>query len=296
MCVLEVVVRIVSGLILIGAGVALLVVGYSMPSSNNAVEPEQHAEIAVSGPASPALVPTLVSDGWQIRWRAEAVPATEARPTPVVVRLPARRSLPLVSKAAAMPSEHASLARALQQELRRVGCYEGQLDGSWTTLTRRAMQTFNDRVNATLPIGEPNEILLTLVQNQQGRVCGAPCPPGQSVADEGRCMPNAILALAHKKTSPPLAVAQANNPTVTTESSSRIISSWAITATTMTPALPLPGDQERMSLAGPIAHTNPINPLALSAPTAGYVPRSAGPSQKKFGQGFFRELDRRGVN
>jgi hypothetical protein len=273
----------------------LLGIGYSMPPSNNTVEPERQSEIAISQPVS-----TVVSDGGQTRWRADVVPATEPRPTPVVVRLSARTALPPLSKVAAMPSDRASLARALQQELKRVGCYEGQLDASWTPLTRKAMQAFNERVNALLPIGEPNEILLALVQSQQNRICGVPCPPEQGLTDEGRCLPNAILAQAHKRPLQQTALTQPNSSTATAEATSRsiasrTIASWSIAATTAT--LPLSDDQERMSLAGPTGHASMMpNPPGSAIPAASSLPRRpTNSAPRKFGQSFFRELDRRGV-
>jgi hypothetical protein len=284
-------VRKVSGLVLIAAGAGLLGIGYSMPpSNNNTAEPERQSEIAISQPVS-----TVVSDGGQTRWRADVVPATEPRPTPVVVRLSARTALPPPSKVAAMPSDRASLARALQQELKRVGCYEGQLDASWTPLTRKAMQAFNERVNALLPIGEPNEILLALVQSQQNRICGVPCPPEQGLTDEGRCLPNAILAQAHKRPLQQTALTQPNSSTATAEATSRTIASWSIAATTATPALS--DDQERMSLAGPTGQASTMPNQGSSIPAASSLPRQpTSPAPRKFGQSFFRELDRRGVN
>jgi hypothetical protein len=287
-------VRKASGIVLIAAGVGLLGIVYSMPPSNNTAEPERQSEIAISQP-----VTTVVSDGGQTRWRADVVPAMEPRPTPVVVRLPARTALPPPSKVAAMPSDRVSLARALQQELKRVGCYEGQLDASWTPLTRKAMQAFNERVNALLPIGEPNEILLALVQSQQDRICGVPCPPEQGLTDEGRCLPNAILAQAHKRPLQQTALTQQNSSTATAEASSRTIASWSIAATTTTATLPLSDDQERMSLAGPTGQASTMpNPPGSSIPAAASsLPRQpTSPAPRKFGQSFFRELDRRGVN
>ena len=80
---------------------------------------------------------------------------------------------------ASIPKDRDSLARELQKELRRVGCYEGELNGAWTPMTKRAMKAFTDRVNATLPVDEPDTILYSMVQGQQDRVCGKPCPVGE---------------------------------------------------------------------------------------------------------------------
>lgn len=88
----------------------------------------------------------------------------------------------------------AQLTRDLQTELKRVGCYSGDVTGAWSPSTRRAMSTFMDRVNATLPIDEPDYILLTLVQGHTAQACGTACPSGQSTAEDGRCVPQAVLA------------------------------------------------------------------------------------------------------
>lgn len=93
------------------------------------------------------------------------------------------------------------LTRDLQTELKRVGCYSGEVTGTWTPSSKRAMSTFMERVNASLPIDEPDYILLTLVQGHAAQACGAACPSGQSAAEDGRCMPQAVLAArAAKKT------------------------------------------------------------------------------------------------
>jgi hypothetical protein len=88
----------------------------------------------------------------------------------------------------------ATLARDIQRELKRVGCYEGEVSGEWNTGTRRAMKTFVDRVNAALPTEEPDHILRTMVQGHPGHACGKSCPSGQTAASDGRCLPAAIVA------------------------------------------------------------------------------------------------------
>src|SRR5215475_6306128 len=137
--------------------------------------------------------------------RKAAAPRPEAAPpasAPVIVTLAPRSTDAVASRTAAIPRDRDSLARELQKELRRVGCYEGELNGVWTPATRRAMKTFTDRVNATLPVEEPDAVLFAMVQSQQDRVCGKPCPIDQGLSDDGRCLPNAILAKAARKPSP----------------------------------------------------------------------------------------------
>jgi hypothetical protein len=112
---------------------------------------------------------------------------------PVVVTLPQRTADPSRPQPPPQPSvshpppDRASLVRQLQGELKRVGCYEGDLNGSWTPATRRAMQAFTERVNAKLPVNKPDHILLALVQGHRDRVCGATCPAGQALQADGAC-------------------------------------------------------------------------------------------------------------
>ena len=91
------------------------------------------------------------------------------------------------------------LARDLQRELKRVGCYGGEITGNWTPSSQRAMSAFMDRVNASLPADEPDYILLTLVQGHTATACGSDCPSGQVAAEGGRCVPHAVVAQASRK-------------------------------------------------------------------------------------------------
>ena len=192
---------------------------------------------------------------------------------PVVVTIaqrPSEPSAPAPQKAGPAPRDRDAIGRELQKELKRVGCYEGELNGAWTPLTRQAMKAFTDRVNATLPTDEPDSILLTLVQAYQDKVCGKPCPAGQGLSDVGRCVPTAILARAAKKGAPVVAAAPpAEKPTPA-------ITSWSTTTTaaapTPAPAAGAPPPTEgRMALAGPTtAEATPppgTPPPAAAAPT-----------------------------
>ena len=126
----------------------------------------------------------------------------------VVVVLPQRAGEPTrapvaePSRPVPLPGDRVALTRELQRELKRVGCYEGEISGVWTPSSRMAMKGFTDRVNARLPIDQPDYILLKLVQNQNDKVCGKPCPAGLAAAQDGRCVSEATLADAAKKAEP----------------------------------------------------------------------------------------------
>lgn len=105
----------------------------------------------------------------------------------------------LTSSKAGDVATRAKLARDLQQELKRVGCYGGHITGAWTPSTKRAMWAFMDRINASLPLDEPDYILLALVQGHSGMACGADCKSGEVMSASGRCLPQAVVAQAAKK-------------------------------------------------------------------------------------------------
>ena len=145
-------------------------VNATMPTLTSQVSPESTAT-QTSHPAEVASAATV----------ADLIPGASAVVTPAD-RNP--RSVG-TSKAGGEIAQR-ELTRNLQKELKRVGCYDGEINGSWSPASRRAMKAFTDRVNATLPIEEPDYILLTLVQGHSAEACGAGCPADQVLAKEDR--------------------------------------------------------------------------------------------------------------
>lgn len=137
--------------------------------------------VARPGPSAPPLPPLVVAEAGPARYGAGG-----KVPTAPVGEDPKQR-----------------LARSIQIELARVGCYNGMIDGDWSAETRKAMKAFNDRVNATLPIAQPDYILLTLLQGHAAKACGTLCPPGQAEADNGSCLPRSVLAEARRQSAVP---------------------------------------------------------------------------------------------
>jgi hypothetical protein len=144
-------------------------------------------DVASTSQDLPALEPA--ADTAKVRWTAE------------VVTVAARSESHAAgigegwSRKAAAPRDTVGLALALQRELRRVGCYDGELHGVWAPATRRAMLAFLERANAMLPTEQPDQILLALLRGHEAKACGVACPAGQGLAADGRCLPVAILAL-----------------------------------------------------------------------------------------------------
>jgi hypothetical protein len=240
-----------SGVVLILAGLATA--AYVLPSGEMTdpdfgqitdVAKTQAAEtarrIAVVPEPKPAVRPT----------RSEAVPSFSAPVVVTIAQRPSERPAPAVQKAAPIPRDKEAIGRELQKELRRVGCYEGELNGAWTPSTRQAMNAFTDRVNASLPTDEPDSILLTMVRGYQDRVCGKPCPAGQGLGDDGRCVPNAILVRAAPKASTPVAIAAP----IPAQRPAPAITAWSTTTTPApTPPVGVAPTEGRMALAGPQA-------------------------------------------
>lgn len=90
--------------------------------------------------------------------------------------------------------QKALLARDVQRELQRVGCYVGEIDGIWGPGSQRAVTAFMQRVNAVLPVDEPDVFMLSLLSAEAHTVCGTGCPHGQVLSAGDRCLPSTLLA------------------------------------------------------------------------------------------------------
>ena len=86
------------------------------------------------------------------------------------------------------------LVREIQRELKRVGCYGGDVDGEWGPGSRRAVLAFMERVNSSVPNDEPDLIQLTLVRGYPGVACARQCPPDRMAPGSGRCLQGPIMA------------------------------------------------------------------------------------------------------
>jgi hypothetical protein len=120
-----------------------------------------------------------------------ATPVTVAAWTSAVI--PAGLPAADAQAAARTATSREALARDIQIELSRVGCYVGEIDGVWGTGSKRAASIFMDRVNAALPTQEPDVFLLSLLRAENDEICGAACPQGQGLTANGRCVPATLL-------------------------------------------------------------------------------------------------------
>jgi uncharacterized caspase-like protein len=97
-------------------------------------------------------------------------------------------------KLAALPStdkppEQAALdlPRALQSELRRVGCNTSAVDGNWSAASQKALDLFNKHAGMKLDARTASTDALDAVKGKTGRVCPLICDTGYR-ADGDRCV------------------------------------------------------------------------------------------------------------
>jgi hypothetical protein len=282
----------VSGLFVILAGTASLCTAcaiHSRTAVDRRIASKQSDIVKEPRTASEAAL-AVTSDGWRAYLgSATASVPTEKETAPVVVTIVKRKNMPDANSlrsssaepATAMSGDRAALARVLQRELRRVGCYDGTLNGIWTPATRTAMKTFTNRVNAILPVDEPDPILLTLVQDYRERVCGVACPVGETLTKDDRCLPTVILALASKTTRPDATSTIATKPR-------------DLVTSATPPQLELRGSTSgRMLLAGPPRGAKAKSVVSARATRGRAMGASRGAAQRSgnFGSSFFRQAD-----
>ena len=96
----------------------------------------------------------------------------------------------------------------LQNELKRVGCEPGKVDGMWGRQSSRALAKFNVYAKLNLPIDAPTMDALETVKTSTKRVCPLVCGPqfnktgdqcvkkrcraGQRLNTRGRCVKGAV--------------------------------------------------------------------------------------------------------
>ena len=260
------------------------------PPANGAptVEPAQHKEPA------PVQVQTTLEPAPILPASKDAAPALSSPPaaTPpklatktIAIQLPtvAPKAIPVRSAASTTgPVDRARLTKELLVQLKRVGCYQGPIGGVWTAGARSSMKAFTEHVNATLPVDQPDYILLAMVQSHEGAACGRECPAGEARNQAGRCLPAGIVAAGSKKrtTNEPRVVAK---PAPVVEKQA----SGGGSQPSLTPGMlfePQPVPPARMSLAGPKQETadGPAAPAVGSGPGKQEARQLKQPGQRRY--------------
>lgn len=78
------------------------------------------------------------------------------------------------------------LPRALQAELRRVGCGTSTIDGTWNVTSQKALDLFNKHAGTKLDVKTASIEALDTVKSKTGRICPMVCEAGYR-ADGDRC-------------------------------------------------------------------------------------------------------------
>jgi hypothetical protein len=114
--------------------------------------------------------------------------SVQSNPATVIQQEPPPVSVP--QQQASLPSATASPAetiRALQTELRRVGCYVGSIDGQWDTGIKRSLEQFNRYAGMQVETGSATDDAIGAVKIKSGRICPLVCEHGFH-ADGERCV------------------------------------------------------------------------------------------------------------
>ncbi|WP_083909709.1 caspase family protein [Rhodopseudomonas sp. B29] len=93
----------------------------------------------------------------------------DAEPTKLAALTPGRGS---------DPAPAVELPKALQTELRRVGCNTGSVDGKWDATSQEAMKLFNKHAGLKLDVKLASLDALDVVKSRSGRVCPLSCERG----------------------------------------------------------------------------------------------------------------------
>jgi uncharacterized caspase-like protein len=93
----------------------------------------------------------------------------------------------LPDPSAPAPRSPAELAKSVQAELRRVGCFAGSADGEWNKASQRSLELFNKNAGTKLDVKLASLDALDAVKSKPARVCPLICEHG-SKADGGRCV------------------------------------------------------------------------------------------------------------
>jgi uncharacterized caspase-like protein len=118
---------------------------------------------------------------------AEPVRPSEDQPNADKPGAPAVASLTPSGQANPDRMVQQDIPRALQTELRRVGCKTGDIDGEWNASARRALALFNDNAGTKLDVKVASIDALEVVKARTGRVCPLDCERG-SRASGDRCV------------------------------------------------------------------------------------------------------------
>jgi len=126
--------------------------------------------VLTEGPAPPNQPPRLIEVNYDSNNRQDD-PAPQVTVVASAMRSyspPASEPLPFGPTGY---TARKTLILDIQRELTRASCYRGAMTGRWGVDTKRAMSAFLLAANARLPINQPDDVLLSLVQSNDHASC-----------------------------------------------------------------------------------------------------------------------------
>ncbi len=177
-----------------------------VPAKPDVVTPQADPQAAVRRDYELAIQ-LGTRDGWQAflvqypdgyyaslaKGQLNKIAAEEARSAEVAAKETVGEKVK-AEKLAALPSPSGKaeqptvdIARALQAELRRVGCNAGTADGDWNAASRKALGLFNESTGMKLDIKAASTDALDAVKSKTGRICPLVCDHGYK-ADGDTCV------------------------------------------------------------------------------------------------------------
>lgn len=135
--------------------------------------------------------------------QAIAQPAPAPAPTPASANLASATLAPAADAGVKQKLSGAELASAIQQELARLGCNPGPVDGDWGLRTRNALGLFNQQASANLDASKPSETMLPILKSVPGVIC--PQPAIQARANPKKSAPKKKVVKSSKKKTPVVA-------------------------------------------------------------------------------------------
>ncbi len=140
-----------------------------------------------AGPSPQRPAPSISFTPLEPATSVAALPVLSTTASPAA---PAPFAAPSVKVTPVILPSATEVARDLQNELIRVGCAAGKLeaDGNWSTGSRDALRSFNERTRSIAIVERPTPEALALVRSFPDRVCGQTCEAGMELRG-GKCVP-----------------------------------------------------------------------------------------------------------
>ena len=132
------------------------------------VAAEKAKEAALAQAAAAKNAASVASDR-----KPETRETKEARETSVDAKVAA-----LPDPQVPAPPSQAALAKSVQTELRRVGCFTGSANGEWNAESRRSLELFNKHAGAKLDVKLASVDALDAIKLKPSRVCPLICEFG----------------------------------------------------------------------------------------------------------------------